>query len=181
MKLRQTFIACTTAIVLLVFAGDASAAEPASTRVGKGSADSVQPSIESRFALEANEETPHFQKHVMPLLGRLGCNGRACHGSFQGRGGFQLSLFGYDFKGDHDALLAESTGRIDADDPDESLILAKPIDADMHEGGKRFEKGKWQYRVLRNWIAAGAKFEETSLQQLKELEIQPCGNPLPIE
>jgi hypothetical protein len=34
---------------------------------------------------------------VGPLLGRLGCNGRACHGSFQGQGGFQLSLFGYDY------------------------------------------------------------------------------------
>ena len=38
-----------------------------------------------------------------PLFGRLGCNGRACHGSFQGQGGFRLSLFGYDFKADHES------------------------------------------------------------------------------
>ena len=47
------------------------------------------------------QETPSFRRHVVPLLGKLGCNGRACHGSFQGRGGFRLSLFGYDFKMDH--------------------------------------------------------------------------------
>ena len=42
-------------------------------------------------------------------MGRLGCNGRACHGSFQGQGGFRLSLFGYDFKADHEALLGGKT------------------------------------------------------------------------
>ncbi|MEL6105628.1 MAG: DUF1549 and DUF1553 domain-containing protein [Planctomycetota bacterium] len=172
MKLRHTFFACIASMLLLV---PGIAAEPnASSSAGKGSSRDAEPSIEARFASDDAEETPDFQKHVMPLLGRLGCNGRACHGSFQGRGGFQLSLFGYDFKGDHDALLAENTGRVDPDDIDESLILSKPTDADMHEGGKRFEKGKWQYRVLRNWIAAGAKFEDESVQQLKQLEIQPA-------
>ncbi|MEO1991706.1 MAG: hypothetical protein ABGW78_07225, partial [Pirellulales bacterium] len=34
------------------------------------------------------EEAPDFRRHVVPLMGRLGCNGRACHGSFQGQGGF---------------------------------------------------------------------------------------------
>ncbi|KAA5544701.1 DUF1549 domain-containing protein [Roseiconus nitratireducens] len=110
----------------------------------------------------------------MPLLGRLGCNGRSCHGSFQGRGDFRLSLFGYDFSGDHEALLAEDTGRVDPDDVDESLILAKPTDEDMHEGGKRFDRHGWEYRVLRNWIAAGAKFQSGSVQTLESLEIQPA-------
>ncbi len=61
----------------------------------------VAPPVDQRFGT-ASEETPDFQKHVSPLLGRLGCNGRACHGSFQGQGGFRLSLFGYDFKADHE-------------------------------------------------------------------------------
>lgn len=132
------------------------------------------PTIEARFAKANVDEVPNFQKHVMPLLGRLGCNGRACHGSFQGRGDFRLSLFGYDFSGDHEALLAEDTGRVDVDDVEESLMIAKPIDEDMHEGGKRFEKGEWQYRVLRNWIADGAKFKKDSFQSLKKLEIEPA-------
>ncbi|MEO1524346.1 MAG: DUF1549 and DUF1553 domain-containing protein [Planctomycetota bacterium] len=171
MMLRHLFIACAIAMML---APVSDAAEPATARVGKSStAKSVVPPIDTRFDTKQPDEVPDFQRHVMPLLGRLGCNGRSCHGSFQGRGGFQLSLFGYDFKGDHEAFLAENTGRVDTDDIEESLILAKPSDADLHEGGKRFDKGKWQYQVIRSWIAAGAKFEEDSLQQLKELEIQP--------
>ena len=131
------------------------------------------PAINSRFSQAGTDEVPDFQKHIVPLMGRLGCNGRACHGSFQGRGGFQLSLFGYDFAGDHAALMEDNTGRVDVEDVDESLILAKPIDADMHEGGKRFEKGEWQYRVLRNWIADGAKYDRESFQQLEKLRIEP--------
>ncbi|NNE00668.1 MAG: DUF1549 domain-containing protein [Pirellulaceae bacterium] len=107
------------------------------------------------------------------MLGRLGCNGRACHGSFQGRGGFQLSLFGYDFKSDHAALLEENSGRIDLDDIDESLMLAKPSDADMHEGGKRFDKGSWQHHVLRSWVSNGAKFDHEQPLKLQQLEIVP--------
>lgn len=53
----------------------------------------------------ARSETPSFQRHVMPLLGRLGCNGRSCHGSFRGQGGFRLSMFGFDFEADHRALV----------------------------------------------------------------------------
>ncbi len=126
-----------------------------------------------RFASTDASEVPNFQKHVTPLLGRLGCNGRACHGSFQGRGDFRLSLFGYDFKADHEALLAENTGRVDVDDVDESLVLAKPIDADLHEGGKRMEKDGWQYNILRAWIAGGAKFESKEVEQLEELVVTP--------
>ena len=53
--------------------------------------------IDQRYAVESVTETPDFRQEIVPLLSKLGCNGRACHGSFQGRGGFRLSLFGYDF------------------------------------------------------------------------------------
>ena len=129
--------------------------------------------ISQRFVAADTDEAPDFQKHVVPLLGRLGCNGRACHGSFQGRGGLQLSLFGYDFKGDHKALMDENTGRVDVDDIDESLMLAKPSDADLHEGGKRFDPGSWQHHVLRRWVEAGAPFNGDGIQSLAKLEISP--------
>ncbi len=73
------------------------------------------------------------------------------------RGGFQLSLFGYDFVADHQALTTADAERVDTAKPDESLILVKPTDADQHEGGKRMDVDSWQYRVLRHWIAAGAQ------------------------
>ena len=161
--IKRTFFVLLAVGCGCLIASDASrvSAEPANANITASASPKVEPAapLSKRFADDGVEEAPDFQKHVVPLLGRLGCNGRACHGSFQGRGGFQLSLFGYDFTADHTALLDEASGRVDVDDIDESLIISKPIDADMHEGGKRFEKESWQYRVLRRWIETGAKFD----------------------
>src|ERR1051325_10573587 len=81
------------------------------------SADELAPA-NRRFAAAEGTETPSFQRHVVPLLGRLGCNGRACHGSFQGQGGFRLSLFGYDFNADLEALTQAGSGPGDLDAPE---------------------------------------------------------------
>jgi hypothetical protein len=134
----------------------------------------VIPPVTERFAKESVEETPNFQRHVSPLFGRLGCNGRSCHGSFQGRGDFRLSLFGYDFKADHDELLKGDPQRANAEKPLESLILLKPTDADMHEGGQRYKKGGWEYHVFRRWLEGGAKFTEEGVQKLVALELTPA-------
>lgn len=136
-------------------------------------ADEILPPISQRFATADGQETPSFQRHVVNLFGRLGCNGRSCHGSFQGRGGFQLSLFGYDFKADHAALLAKDSPRIDVQHPTESLILVKPTDADMHEGGQRYKKGSWQYHVFLRWVQTGAKLAERP-DLLTRLEVTPA-------
>ncbi len=134
----------------------------------------VLPSVSERFAADDVSETPSFQRHVSPLFGRLGCNGRSCHGSFQGRGDFRLSLFGYDFQADHEALLDKKSPRVNKDTPLESLILTKPTDADMHEGGKRYDKGGWEYNVFRRWVEAGAPFEKSEVQRIARLEVTPA-------
>src|SRR5262245_15132343 len=92
------------------------------------------PPADRRFAPTDAAEVPDFQRHVVPLLGRLGCNGRACHGSFQGQGGFRLSLFGYDFQADHEALRGGESPRADVADPPASLMLRKPTRAVAHKG-----------------------------------------------
>jgi hypothetical protein len=94
-----------------------------------------------------------FQRHVLPLLSRYGCNAGTCHGSFQGRGGFRLSLFGHSPKADFDAILS----RVDSDEPKESLLLTKPTELTEHGGGRRFTVGSWPYRVLEEWIRQGAR------------------------
>jgi hypothetical protein len=130
--------------------------------------------ISSRFA-DDTHETPSFERHVVPLLGKLGCNGRACHGSFQGRGGFRLSLFGYDFKMDHDALMANEDGaRVDLKNPDASLILQKPTLRIDHEGGKRYALGSWEHHVLLRWIQSGAAGVKPSDAHLVRLEVKPA-------
>ncbi len=124
--------------------------------------------IQDRIA--ANEKLqPDFQKHVIPVLGRLGCNSRNCHGSFQGRGGFQLSMFGYDFKQDYDNLQK----RIDKKTPDQSLILNKPTSEDEHEGGLRLPPGGWEQKLLREWIISGAKSVEKNSPQFVRLDVTP--------
>jgi len=138
-----------------------------------GGEPAIQRPVDQRFAGSGGEEQPDFQRHVAPLLGRLGCNGRACHGSFQGQGGFRLSLFGYDFRADHEALTGGDEPRVATQHPAESLILRKPTSADEHEGGQRFAEGSWQYHVLRRWIEAGAPFDPQRVQELARLEVTP--------
>jgi hypothetical protein len=130
--------------------------------------------IKERYANAEVTEEPNFQRHISPLIGRLGCNGRSCHGSFQGRGGFRLSLFGYDFQADHEELLKGEPLRANKDKPLESLIITKPTDADMHEGGERYKKGSWEYHVIRRWLEAGARCEQKEVQKLVNLELTPA-------
>jgi hypothetical protein len=120
--------------------------------------------------LTSSDDVPDFQRHVVPLLGRLGCNGRACHGSFQGQGGFRLSMFGYDFEMDHENL----SERIDLDSPAESLILNKPTSADEHEGGVRLPPGGWEQKLLRRWIEGGAKGIPEQPPTFVRLEVTPA-------
>jgi hypothetical protein len=133
----------------------------------------VLSSIDTRFANPQVTETPDFQRHVVPLLRRLGCSGRSCHGSFQGQGGFRLSLFGYDFDADHKALLEPDSRRVIVAKPAKSLILLKPTDADRHEGGERYKLGSWQHHVLRRWIENGALPSSDEPAKLTTLEITP--------
>ncbi len=133
----------------------------------------VVPPISARFSAATVEETPSFQGHILPLMGKLGCNGRACHGSFQGQGGFRLSLFGYDFKMDHDALLKSETPRVDLETPDASLILEKPTLTLPHKGGKRMDLASWEYRVFLRWIEAGARGVDENDRRFERLEIVP--------
>ena len=175
----MNFIQFPCLIGLGILAGVLSIPAPSSPTSGAdledlkpGSAAVVMPSVAERFSKET-DEVPDFQRHVGPLLGRLGCNGRSCHGSFQGQGGLQLSLFGYDFDKDHQALVEDGTYRVDLEDPVESLILTKPTDADDHGGGLRFAESSWQYHLLENWIRGGAKDLKTGLR-LEKLQVTPA-------
>jgi hypothetical protein len=117
--------------------------------------------------------TVDFERHVAGLLGRLGCNSAACHGSFQGKGGFKLSLFGQSPELDYEAL---RDGRIDADSPDESLLLVKPSGREKHGGGVRLREDSWEYELVRRWIADGAK-RTVGRGTVERLEIEPSETP----
>ncbi|MFM7057244.1 MAG: DUF1549 domain-containing protein [Planctomycetota bacterium] len=130
----------------------------------------TQPPVSQRYVTaDASGESPDFQRHVTPLLGKLGCNGRACHGSFQGRGGFRLSLFGYDFKTDHDELF----GRVDPETPADSLILQKATMQVQHDGGQRIKPGSWEYHLLLRWVQNGSQPRVETPPTLQRLEVTP--------
>src|SRR5580765_8229559 len=97
-------------------------------------------------------EAVDFERHVMGLFGRAGCNAGSCHGSFQGKGGFRLSLFGFEPDKDYVAITRDGMARrINPVDPDNSLLLLKATGQIEHFGGVRFSKGSWQYRIFREW------------------------------
>ena len=131
----------------------------------------VLPPMSERIA--GADVEPDFQQHVVPLLGRLGCNGRTCHGSFQGQGGFRLSMFGYDFEADIEALAGGDEPRVNLEDPEQSLVLLKPTMQEDHDGGLRFETGSWEYQMLRRWIERGAEGAVNEPRKLLRVDVTP--------
>jgi hypothetical protein len=102
---------------------------------------------------------PTFHTDVAPILSRFGCNSSACHGKAEGQNGFKLSVFGFDQQADYDALVREGRGRrVFPAAPDESLLLGKASGMVPHGGGARLSVNSKEYRVLRDWIAAGARW-----------------------
>ncbi len=133
---------------------------------------------EQRFGNIAAAEEPSFRRHVVPLISRAGCSGRECHGSFQGRGGFQLSLFGYDFDKDHTQMTVNADGdekqvRINREQPAKSLLLTKGTNEEAHKGKERYKKGSWEYNLMLKWIQAGAKADVEATGEFGHLEITP--------
>jgi len=148
------------------------AASPAPDPASAADGTPLRPAVD-RFAADDAPEIPDFQRHVLPMMGRVGCNTRSCHGSFQGQGGLRLSLFGYDFKADRETLLKADSGRVSLDDPEASKIISKPTLAVPHKGGKRLEADTWQYRLLVRWIEGGAKGVEQE-SRFDRLEVTPA-------
>jgi hypothetical protein len=115
-----------------------------------------------------------FRNHVQPVLAKFGCSSGACHGAAAGQNGFKLSLRGFDDEGDYLALTRQALGRrIVPADPGRSLLLLKPTATLPHKGGKRFDVGSLEYRVLAEWIASGAPGPRNDDPRIERIEILP--------
>src|SRR5688572_18052878 len=78
-------------------------------------------------------EPPRFTRRASPVLTKAGCNAGACHGSFQGRGRFRLSLLRFDPKTDYETIALAGRGRrVLPGSPASSLILRKATGAMPH-------------------------------------------------
>ena len=115
-----------------------------------------------------------FRNHVLPVMAKAGCNQGACHGALAGKGGFRLSLRGYDPLEDHFRITREAQGRrVELSAPARSLFLTKPTLAVKHKGGKRLEVGSRDYRILADWITAGAAAPLETDARLIRLDVLP--------
>lgn len=115
-----------------------------------------------------------FRNHVESVLLKTGCTTGPCHGAQSGKGGFKLSLRGYDPEGDFIALTRQARGRrITPTDPGRSLILTKPTGAVAHKGGLRFRVDSLEYKILSDWIAAGTPAPKPEDARLERIQILP--------
>lgn len=121
-----------------------------------------------------------FESHIMPILTKTGCNSGGCHGKAEGKNGFKLSVFGFDAKADHQALVKEARGRRTfAASPQNSLFLLKAAGQMPHGGGKRMSTDSLHYRRLYRWITEGAKFDDEPTSPAKgdtpsvRIEVEP--------
>jgi hypothetical protein len=113
-------------------------------------------------------------RDVIPALTKAGCNAGACHGSFQGRGGFQLSLLGFDPAADHDTLTKASRGRrVSPSVPSASLLLRKATATVPHGGGRRITVDSEIYRLLHDYIAQGLRESPAAAPRIAGLEASP--------
>lgn len=136
------------------------------------------------FAHDVQAGEVSFTHDVMAVLSKAGCNLGTCHGNANGKGGLKLSLRGQDPQLDYLALTHDQLGRrVDAVEPDRSLILRKPTMETAHEGGRRFDRDSPEYATLQKWIAAGlpndlaraAKVESLVVAPRERFVVEPAG------
>ncbi|MEM7317265.1 MAG: DUF1549 domain-containing protein, partial [Planctomycetota bacterium] len=115
-----------------------------------------------------------FRNDVLPVLSKVGCNSGACHGAIAGKGGFRLSLRGYNPESDYFNIVKQARGRrIEPVDPGRSLLITKPTATVPHKGGLKFEVGSEEYKILTEWIRTGASAPTAADPVAERIEIQP--------
>lgn len=115
-----------------------------------------------------------FRRDVVPILSKAGCNSGGCHGKAEGQNGFKLSVFGFDTRGDHQALTMEAHGRrISRSHPEGSLLLVKGSGKMPHGGGRKLESGSRWYRLLQRWVSEGATYDSDAGTIVSSIEVEP--------
>lgn len=127
------------------------------------------------------ERSVEFTRAIVPILTRAGCNQGACHGASLGRGGFRLSLRGYDPDFDHPQIVQSAEGRrVVLSDPERSILLQKPAGLMDHAGGERLRASSREYDTLRRWIEDGAPAPTAKDPTVTKLEIWPPARVLVV-
>ncbi len=116
-----------------------------------------------------------FGTEVQPVLTKFGCNSGNCHGAQHGRGGFKLSLFGFDAIFDHDQIVRSNEGRrVVVSDPERSILLSKPSLVMEHGGGEKLKLNSREYVRLRTWLQDGAPEPAATDATVTKIEVFPA-------
>ncbi|HJT32066.1 MAG TPA: DUF1549 domain-containing protein [Pirellulales bacterium] len=146
---HRTLLLMWCALVVLLAARPALAAEPTATRVV-------------------------FELDVLPVLTAAGCNQGACHGKARGQNGFQLSLLGFDAEFDYARIVKDARGRrLFPAAAERSLLLRKASAELPHGGGERLQKGSEEYELVRRWIEQGMPRRLPSDPELVRISLSP--------
>ncbi len=123
----------------------------------------------------ANIDKPvEFTREIIPILTKAGCNQGACHGAQHGRGGFKLSLLGFDALFDHAQIVQSAEGRrVVVSDPERSILLQKPALLMEHGGGERFAAGSRDYQFLKRWLEDGVPEPSAKDPETASIEVWP--------
>ncbi len=115
-----------------------------------------------------------FDSHIRPIISRLGCNAGACHASQFGKGGFVLSVVGYDPDMDYNAIVRDRVQRrVSLLQPEESLLLLKPSMQVPHGGGRKLSVGSGPWNTLVAWLKNGAPGPKKDAPVVKGLTVFP--------
>jgi len=134
--------------------------------------------LEARSTLEITQsQTPRtvgFERDVLPIFTKVGCNTGSCHGAARGKDGFRLSLFGFDPLGDYQRITREiGIRRINLAVPDQSLLLLKATGSVQHSGGKKIEPGSKHYQTVLAWLQAGAPADAARPPAVTKVDLYP--------
>ncbi len=115
-----------------------------------------------------------FSREIVPILTRVGCNQGSCHGSQYGKGGFKLSLSGFEPDVDYFAIVKQSGGRRALlTDPLKSLVLQKPALQIAHQGGLRLPAGSQDYNRIFEWLRQGAPGPKPKDPVVTRIDVYP--------
>lgn len=115
-----------------------------------------------------------FSREIVPILTRTGCNQGACHGAQHGRGGFRLSLLGFDPSFDHAQIVQSAEGRrVVLSDPERSILIMKPALLMEHGGGERIKVNSREFTYFKRWLEDGAPEPSVKDPDVTKIEVWP--------
>ena len=170
---QAKFVAENPAIASIDEAGNLRPLSNGSTKVRLEN-DPSAPPVTVTVRNASRHDTPSFHRDILPILTKSNCNTGGCHGALAGKGGFRLSLAGYDPESDHYNLVHDANGRrLEPNDPLLSLILTKATLALPHKGRRRILPGGDDYRALATWIVEGTPGPNPDEASLDRIEVTP--------